>query len=172
MIKKLLTVFLIAISLNVMAQESTAYQRQRNKVNSLLSQRSAKFGQYQKSLNSRTGIFGMQTKKDVKNSNDILRQITLHDNLIFRELKVLMQYKEMQVQEVQNTAEVSNDRIQRYTLAIKKLQERNQELKSRTAKLERNQQISYAVFAALAIAFIVVLVTMTGKIRKLRRQPF
>ncbi len=52
----------------------------------------------------------MQTKKDIKNSNEILRQITLHDNKIFRELKVLMEYKEMQVQQVQSTAQENNER--------------------------------------------------------------
>lgn len=172
MIKNLLVVLLTGLSFSVLAQDSTAYQLQRNKVNSLLAQRSSKFGQYQKSLNSRTGIFGMQTKKDIKNSNGILRQITLHDNLIFRELKVLMNYKEMQVQQVQNTAVVNNDRIQRYTLAIQKLQDRNKELKSQSDELQRSQQISYYIIAALAILFIISMLIMYNKIRKLGRSKW
>ena len=170
MIKKLWTIFLVCLCFSASAQDITAYQLQRNKVNSMLSQRSAKFGQYQKSLNSRTGIFGMQTKKDVKNSNDILRQITLHDNLIFRELKVLMQYKEMQVQQVQNTAEVNSERIQRYTLAIKKLQDRNLVLKAQVADQERNQKVSYAIIAALAILLVVSFIIMSAKLKKIRRE--
>ena len=170
MIKKLWTIFLVCLCFSASAQDITAYQLQRNKVNSLLSQRSAKFGQYQKSLNSRTGIFGMQTKKDVKHSNDILRQITLHDNLIFRELKVLMQYKEMQVQQVQNTAEVNSERIQRYTLAIKKLQDRNLVLKAQVADQERNQKVSYAIIAALAILLVVSFIIMSAKLKKIRRE--
>src|SRR6476661_8903049 len=47
------------------AQEDTsAYEAQRRKINQLLADRSAKFGQYDESLSRRTGIFGLKTKKD------------------------------------------------------------------------------------------------------------
>jgi folylpolyglutamate synthase/dihydropteroate synthase len=165
----LLLLFLFVLPAAVLAQDSSAYELQRNKINALLSQRSARFGQYQQSLGSRTGIFGMQTKKDIKNSNEILRQIALNDNNIFRELKILMEYKEMQVQQVQSTAMANSERIQRYTQAIKKLQDRNESLKLVVAESERQQSFLHYVIGCLALLFFVTVIIMYGKIRKLKK---
>lgn len=165
----LLLLFFFALPAAVLAQDSSAYELQRNKINALLAQRSARFGQYQQSLGARTGIFGMQTKKDIKNSNEILRQIALNDNNIFRELKILMEYKEMQVQQVQSAAEAYNERIQRYTQAIKKLQDRNESLKLVVAEAERQQTFLHYVIICLAIAFFGTVIIMYGRIRKLKK---
>ena len=78
-----------------MAQsDSSAYQLQRKKINSLLAERSEKFGHYDQSLTKRTGIFGLKTKKDMQRSIDILTDIVLNDNSVFKELKTLMEYKD------------------------------------------------------------------------------
>ena len=61
----------LPIHLNIFAQDTSTYELQRAKINALLAERSAKFGQYDESLNTRTGIFGFQTKRDIKNSNEI-----------------------------------------------------------------------------------------------------
>lgn len=167
MIKYLLMVALAALSFSALAQDPTAYELQRNKVNALLSQRSVKFGQYQKSLNSKTGIFGLQTKKDIKNSNEILRQITLHDNNIFRELKVLMDYKEMQVQQVQSTAQATTEKVERFTLAIDKLKERNAALNAQVVEQAANQKILYYVIAGLAALFLVTVIFFSLRLRAL-----
>jgi hypothetical protein len=173
MIKYLLLYLFMGYAAAAVAQpDSTAYQLQRNKVNALLAQRSSKFGQYQQSLNSRTGIFGMQTKKDIKNSNEILRQITLHDNKIFREIKVLMEYKEMQVQRVQHSAVVYSDKFERYQLAAKKLQDKNKELQQRAEKAEHSLTLSYYAIGGLALLFIVCIIVLAGKIRKLKSTRF
>ena len=96
-------IFLISIlffNFNSSAQQDTSsYSAQRVKVNQLLKERSLRFGKYDESLNQRSGIFGWQTKKDIKNSNEILRQVVLTDNNIFKELEVLMDYKDLQNQQ-------------------------------------------------------------------------
>jgi hypothetical protein len=169
MIKYLLLFLLMGFSAVAMAQaDSTAYQLQRNKVNALLAQRSARFGQYQQSLNQRTGIFGMQTKKDIKHSNDILRQITLHDNKIFRELKILMEYKEMQVQQVQSTAQANSEKVQRFMLAIKKLKEQNQELNLRAEQAENRLMYTYYAAGGLALLLLIIIFVLAGKISKIK----
>jgi hypothetical protein len=167
--RHLLLLFFFVLPAAVLAQDSTAYELQRNKINALLAQRSSRFGQYQQSLGTRTGIFGMQTKKDIKNSNEILRQIALNDNNIFRELKILMEYKEMQVQQVQSTALAYNERIQRYTQAIKKLQDKNESLKIVVAESARQQTFLQYVIACLVIAFFGTVIVMYNKIRKLKK---
>lgn len=148
-------IFFLFFSAPVYAQTDTsAYQAQRLKVNSLLAQRSAKFGQYDQSLNQRTGIFGLQTKQDIQNSNEILRQIVLNDNNIFKELKILMEYKDQQVQMIQRNASNSNSRIQSYMASIKKLQDQNELLKKEAgnAKDTRTLAIFIIIFLGLTLA--------------------
>lgn len=132
-------------------QDTTAYAAQRVKVNTLLTERSTKFGQYDESLNQRTGIFGWQTKKDIKNSNEILRQVVLTDNNIFKELKVLMDYKDLQNEQKVAVADNSEERIQNYMRSIKKLQDQNESLKSDIAKKNSGGLSTYIIVFLLLI---------------------
>ncbi len=116
-----------------MQADTSAYQTQRLKINALLNQRSIRFGQYDQSLNAKTGIFGFQTKGDIKNSNEILRQVVLNDNNIFKELKILMDYKDEEVKQAKNTATAVNNRMLNYMQSIKKLQDQNQRLTKETS---------------------------------------
>jgi small-conductance mechanosensitive channel len=144
----------LLLNLHAFAQQDTmAYAAQRAKVNSLLSERSAKFGQYDESLNQRTGIFGWQTKRDIKNSNEILRQVVLTDNNIFKELKVLMDYKDLQNQQKVAVADNSQERIERYMQTIKKLQDQNAQLKDDLDKKKKGSLSNYIIaFLILVMA--------------------
>ena len=142
---------ILFISFQTFAQQDTAsYAAQRVKVNSLLAERSSRFGQYDESLNQRTGIFGWQTKKDIKNSNEILRQVVLTDNNIFKELKVLMDYKDLENQKKVAAADNSQERIENYMQTIKKLQDQNEELKTELAK-KNNGGLSFFIIAFLLL---------------------
>ncbi|QPH39875.1 hypothetical protein [Pedobacter endophyticus] len=141
---------ILFLSFNAAAQQDTAsYAAQRVKVNALLAERSAKFGQYDESLNQRTGIFGWQTRKDIKNSNEILRQVVLTDNNIFKELKVLMEYKDLQNQQKVAVADHSQEKLDSYMRAIKKLQDQNELLKVQATK--NNQSLSTYIIIALIL---------------------
>lgn len=168
MIKKILyaVALLASITLTTNAQNSSAYELQRAKINALLAERSSKFGQYDESLNTRTGIFGFQTKRDIKNSNEILRQITLNDNAIFKELKVLLEYKDLQMQEVKTVSTTNDERIQNYRRTIKALQDQNQKLSSSLKKNEKGKDLSFVllIFFIIANAFLVYLVIKKKRI--------
>lgn len=133
-------------------QDTTAYSAQRVKVNSLLAERSSRFGQYDESLNQRTGIFGWQTKRDIKNSNEILRQVVLTDNNIFKELKVLMDYKDLQNQQKVAIADDSQERIENYMRTIKKLQDQNAQLKEDSNHTGKNISNYIVAFLILIMA--------------------
>lgn len=156
MIRYFLLLLCLSTSYAAMAVQSdtSAYQFQRLKINSLLAERSAKFGQYDLSLSARTGIFGLQTKTDLKNSNEILRGIIFDDNNIFRELKILMNYKDQEVQQVQNTASSTNKRIEGYMLAIKNLQVENDKLKAEGATVTEKKDTSTYVIIFLSLIII------------------
>lgn len=128
------------------AQDTSPYEMQRAKINALLAERSAKFGQYDHSLNERSGIFGFQTKKDIKNSNEILRQIALNDNEIFTQLKVLMDYKDLQVEQVKIAVNANAESILNYRKTIKELQDQNKKLNTSVEKSESGNGATVFLF--------------------------
>lgn len=146
--------------------DTSAYQTQRLKVNALLKERSAKFGQYDQSLDTKTGIFGFQTKGDIKNSNEILRQIVLNDNNVFKELKILMDYKDEEVKRVKNEANSTNDRIENYKTSIKKLQDQNVQLKKDYAAANKEKQITNYIVMFLALTLFVACFLFYKKLKK------
>ncbi len=133
MIKKILCfAFLVLVSRTCFAQQDiSSFSAQRVKINHLLAERSLKFGQYDESLKQRSGIFGLQTKKDLRNSNDILRQVVLNDNQIFKEIKALIEYKDLQNEQTIVQVDQNLDRMKGYMLMIKKLQDQQSQLKSK-----------------------------------------
>ena len=154
MIRNLLLILLLtfgACYANAFQNDTSAYQIQRLKVNALLSERSNKFGQYDKSLDNKTGIFGLQTKGDIKKSNEILRQIVLNDNNIFKELKILIEYKDQEIKKAQLDANSSSSRIENYMQTIKKLQTQNEQLKKH-GKTVNSAIIPLLVFLTLCFA--------------------
>nr|WP_121273135.1 hypothetical protein [Pedobacter schmidteae] len=169
MVRKIFILLLTCLSFNAIAfqTDTSAYQTQRLRINALLGQRSAKFGQYEESLNARTGIFGFQTKRDIRNSNEILRQIVLNDNNIFKELKTLMDYKDLEVSAVKNDANQTSDRIQNYKLAIKTLQDQKEQLYKETLSLKVDKNLSNIVIAVLVLLIAGLIWFFTRKIKRL-----
>ncbi|MNK17140.1 hypothetical protein D3C87_353240 [compost metagenome] len=170
MIRKaiLFTLLVSLFTTNIFAQDSTAYELQRNKINAMLAERSARFGQYEESLNARTGIFGFQTKRDIKNSNEILRQIAINDNNIFTELKVLLDYKDIQFQQVKSNVDNSQLRIDSYKKTIRDLQVKNEELlnyNQKTGKSSDYLQLLLALFV-ISTAICIFIIYRKNKVIK------
>ena len=170
MIKQIVLVLLLSIPIfkTSLAQDTSAYEIQRSKVNGLLTLRSAKFGQYDQSLNTKTGIFGFQTKRDIKNSNEILRQIALTDNDIFKELKILLDYKDLQVEQAKTTSTNTAESILNYRKTIKDLQEQNQKLGEQLEKSQRASTIAHLFMALFFIGCAILAYFLNQKIKLLR----
>jgi hypothetical protein len=135
--------------------DSLAYQIQRKKINAMLSQRKVKFGQYDQSLTQHTGIFGLQTKKDIRNSNDILMDIVKTDDNIFVQLKVLLDYRTFQQkQAIGHSAETDSTNIG-FMNAINKLRAENDKLKHEADVAAQDQQKKYQLSMGIIIALIV-----------------
>ena len=147
--------------------DSSAYETQRKKINQLLDERSSRFGQYESSLGKRSGIFGLKTKKDMQFSNDILRQIVLTDNDIFSELKILLDYKDFEKQQVETRAETVEGRIDRYQTTITGLQQENEKLR---AKVEKNIA-DYDKQTIYLFVLIISLLASIWYIFKLKKLP-
>ena len=170
MIKKITSILIISLLFSSLSfsQEMSAYEIQRTKINALLAERSAKFGQYDESLSARTGIFGFQTKRDIKNSNEILRQIALTDNEIFTQLKVLMDYKDLQVEQVKTVASSNSESILNYRKTIKSLQEQNIILTENQDKVENSRDLAYLMMFIFLVGCGVLAYLFNLKRKKLK----
>ena len=148
--------------------DSLAYQIERRKINDMLAQRAKKFGQYDQSLSMHTGIFGLQTKKDIRRSNDILMDIVKTDDTIYKELKILLDFSIFQRTQVQDhTKETENSNIG-FMTTINKLRNQVDKLKTDAEKQRQEQEKTkrnFIIFLILMIASILYLLTMKNKRR-------
>ncbi|HYK76245.1 MAG TPA: hypothetical protein VEV16_04655 [Daejeonella sp.] len=152
----LLTGFLGILGPAFAKTDTTAYELQRRKINQLMDDRSAKFGQYAYSLEQRTGIFGLKTKKDMQHSINILTEIVQTDNHIFKELKILLDYKDLEKSLVENRAVNTEGHISNYKSTITKLQTQNQILNEKLQKREKQQTVHISMIAALALISLIL----------------
>lgn len=144
--------------------DSIAYQLQRKKINSMLDMRKVRFGQYSQSLSEHTGIFGFQTKGDIRRSNDILMDIVKTDDNIYKELKILLEYRAFQQRQIQNHSKEAETINQNYINLISKLRQQNTALKA-TAQSDKTMQRIYILIIVLMIASILFLISRKSKVK-------
>lgn len=160
----ILTGLLCFLFTGVYAQANTdslAYQLQRKKINSMLGVRAQKFGRYDQSLSEHTGIFGLQTKKDIRRSNDILMDIVKTDNDIYAQLKILLDYRAFQQTQVQDQSKQTEGSVVAYMNSINRLREQNDKLKKQAEENSKSQEKSsrtyIIIIALLAISILLLL---------------
>ena len=170
--KKILLLLIFSLFLaDTFAQvssDSLAYQAQRKKINSMLAQRKQKFGQYTESLTKHTGIFGLQTKKDVRRSNSILMDIVKTDDDIYAQLKILLNYRAFQQTVVQSKLDSSKE-TEKYNIglmnAINRFRAENDKLKAQLNDSAKSQEKTTR-------SFIIVIVLMLVSILLLLRSKY
>lgn len=134
--------------------DSLAYQLQRAKINHMLDVRKQKFGQYDQSLSMHTGIFGLQTKKDIRRSNDILMEIVKTDDDLFREIKILMDYRVFQQQQAQSHSVETENVNLGFMNTINRLRHQIDELKQIAQKEKEHQQNIISIFVILFVLML------------------
>jgi len=160
--KSFLSIILSLVFFGASAQfktDSLAYQLQRKKINAMLAQRTIKFGQYDESLGKHTGIFGLQTKKDIRRSNEILMDIVKTDNDIYSELKILLEYRTFQQKQVlTHTKETENSTLG-YMSTINKLRAQIDNLKKDAEKEQSNEaeQRKIMIITIITLAALIFL---------------
>jgi hypothetical protein len=145
-----------SLGVKMSSYDSISYEVQRQKVNKLLDDRTARFGKFDESLRKKTGIFGLKTKKDMQASIDILKEIVLTDNAIFRETKNLLTfkdqqlvYKEFEKSQIEELAKEYDQRIDGYIATISKLQKSNDQ-QQQSIRNQQGNHIFWMVWALLA----------------------
>ncbi|WP_461452165.1 hypothetical protein [Mucilaginibacter sp.] len=169
--KALLFTLLFFFLVNAFAQvgtDSAAYQAQRTKINSMLAVRKQKFGQYDQSLSQHTGIFGLQTKKDIRHSNDILMDIVKTDNDIFVQTKILLDYRTFQQNQAQSHAAEVDNSATGYMSTINKLRIENDKLKlnAEMADKQQSKTSKIATVIIFLLLFIIILLLRAKYVKK------
>ena len=150
--------------------DSLAYQLQRKKINTMLAQRTTKFGQYDESLGKHTGIFGLQTKKDIRRSNEILMDIVKTDNDIYSELKILFEYRTFQQKQVlTHTRETENSTLG-YMATINKLRAQIDVLKKESEK-DESHELELRKLMIIIIIVLAALIFLMIVFRRKKRVP-
>jgi hypothetical protein len=159
--KIILCALMCFLFINIYAQgnaDSVAYQSQRKKINSMLDARAQKFGQYDKSLSQHTGIFGLQTKKDIRRSNDILMDIAKTDDDLYKQIKILLDYKTFQQTEVLEKLDKSKQ-TETYNIGfmntINKLRAENEKLKIQADDAIRSKEAATRNFIIITVLMLV-----------------
>lgn len=143
--------FLAAYSSNT---DSATYNLQRQKINSLLADRAQKFNQYTESLDTKTGIFGWQTKKDIRRSGEILMDIAHTDETIFKEIKILLDFNTFQTTQVVAQSHDNEDRSYNYMLTINKLRKQNDVLLEEQSHMNEAHHQRQTIFIIVIILLI------------------
>ncbi|WP_073400257.1 hypothetical protein [Mucilaginibacter sp. OK098] len=152
------------------SSDSIAYKLQRKKINTMLAQRAQKFGQYDESLTKRTGIFGFQTKKDIRRSNDILMDIVKTDNDVYRELKILFDYRVFQQTQIQDHSRETEQSTLGYMITINKLRKQIEVLKA-DAEEQRQQDEKIRNILIITVLALAAFIFLMFAFRKRKRTP-
>lgn len=93
MSRSILNIFcflLLMLPLCASAVQDTARTDDKKVLKMLLKERKDRFSQYTERLDDKSGFFGNQTKKDLKEINEVLKEIVRTDNKIIMELDRLL----------------------------------------------------------------------------------
>ncbi|WP_343563293.1 hypothetical protein [Sphingobacterium sp.] len=156
----LLALLLLLIFGHLHAQEnadSSAFELQRKRVNSLLEARQQKFGAYDTSLTQKTGLFGLfKSKGDMQKSIDILKDVVITDNNIFLETQQLLKIKDFEKDKFRQMATEYDKQISAYMGTINKLQNENERLRAQLEKTE-GRGLAGNLWLYLALLVIIIL---------------
>jgi predicted XRE-type DNA-binding protein len=156
----LLSILLLLSFGHLTAQEnadSSAFEVQRKRVNSLLDARQQKFGSYDTSLTQKTGLFGLfKSKGDMQKSIDILKDVVITDNNIFLETQQLLKIKDFEKDKFRQMASEYDQQITAYMGTINKLQNENERLRTQLDKTTGNG-LAGNLWLYLALLVIIVL---------------
>ena len=148
--------------------DTSLFENQRKRVNFLLEERSRKFGEYDQSLQEKTGIFGLfKTKADMQKSIDILQAIAITDNNIFLETRKLLDLKDTEREHFQRMAKEFDAQVTAYMKTVSKLQEENDSLRLKIKELEQEEHSSGVIFYVLGLVFIGLLIAIYLLYKKL-----
>ena len=165
----LLILSLAPLCLRASVTDTLVYQLQRQKINGLLAARNLKFGSYSQSLSQHSGIFGLQTKKDIKHSEDILMEMVKTDDTIFKELKILFDYKTAVQQTVERQSVDVQSNLSGYVVTINKLRQQNEILKQQNEQMLNDGRNQRNIYLLMIVLLMLGSISLLYQLRRQKR---
>ncbi|MFD2968015.1 hypothetical protein [Sphingobacterium bambusae] len=149
------------------SNDSVNYEQQRQRVNKMLEERSQRFGEFDLSIQKKTGIFGIfKTKGDMQKSIDILKQVVITDNNIFMETKRLLDLKDYESDRHAALANEYDKQVSAYMKTITKLQDENDKLRVQLESMDQSDQQSNFFVYLLGSVIIILSVLVVQLFRR------
>lgn len=146
---------ILNITFSASAQDLNNASSDRRLMMEILNERKQKFSSYTESLDDRTGIFGMKTKKDIERSRKILIDIVKLDNRLISVLNRRLDYKDFEKTELSyNTVDQSRkieELSRNFTLADNRMKKLGSDLEQAENEVRKRNMI---------ITFLVILVSV------------
>ena len=116
------------------------------------------FNEYADQIKKRTGIFGQQTKRDIKKARDILLIIVEKDNEVIAELERMLDTRQMEYFDAGIDKQRAEEKTDRIIGIIDQLKDQQDKLLEENEKLRRKHGISrmIAIIAGLMAAMFLI----------------
>lgn len=165
---KLFVIIVLLSSVSAPASEKQDENTTRKHLVDLVKERKAKFDSFNIAIENRSGIFGNQTKKDIKQANEILIDVVKTDNRIIFELQRLLDYKSYEKAAENYSSNTNTAKQEQYLTAIDNLNNRKTALESEKAELEKRLTRTSILSIVLGLLLLVMTVLY---FRRKRAEP-
>jgi len=142
----------------------------RQELISLISERKQLFDAYSESLEKKSGFFGNKTKKDLKNSQEMLVDIVAIDNRIMNALNRTLDYRNYEKQSMRYDVSEYEERIRSLKILNDTLSNKNafyeRELKSLEASLRKHKLYNFFFLMIMVLIGIGLFRRISKKVRR------
>ena len=129
----------------------------------LLQQRKQKFSRYLSSLDEKSGLFGSRTKKDIRNSMDVLKDIVETDNRIIGVLNRAVDFKIFEKTKMNYDLLDRDQKLQRLTDETAALRNQLNHLRGEERSATRTIRLLWLVVFLLSSALLLVIYKKTRR---------
>ena len=130
---------------------------EKKKLFDLLEQRKQRFNSYSSSIEKRSGIFGNKTKKDIQQSNEILREIVKTDNDIISVLNRAVDFKNYEKVNLNYNVNENSQQVENLIKATDTLEQQIAFLKNENNSLKDDSKWSLVKIITLLIVLLLML---------------
>lgn len=155
--------FILLSFLLILPQVGVSQEVERD-IHKLIQNRQELFSQYADQIKKRSGIFGSQSKRDIKKSADILHSIIEKDNEIIREMERMLEKRQMQYLDEGVDRENAQQKNRKIISIIDRLKLENDEMMEENRKLRMAKKFSnFYTIVASAVAAVLLFIILRRK---------
>jgi hypothetical protein len=133
---KLISILLILLPVFPLLAQSTI-DNEKEALQELLKEREKNFGHYARAAETKSGFFGNQTKKDIRQANQVLVEIIKTDNRIIFLLNNFLDYRNFQQTEMNYSHKDQDEKLNNLNKLADNLTQKTTEMTSDNKQLKK-----------------------------------